>query len=48
MFAVLQVTGPTDVVYFTLDQGGCWYAIKLEEALDIQNIRCAYAVCYFH
>lgn len=35
------MTTSTDVVYFSLNQGACWNMVQLEEAIDIQNIRCA-------
>lgn len=31
--------GPTDTVYFSVDQGHCWSKVKLAEPIDIQNIR---------
>ena len=34
-----ETEGPTDSLKFSLDQGACWHNIRLEEAIDIQNIR---------
>ncbi|CAL5221253.1 g3408 [Coccomyxa viridis] len=34
-----ETEGPTDSLKFSLDQGACWHTIRLEEAIDIQNIR---------
>jgi len=39
-----QVTSPTELLYFSLNQGQCWYTVRLEEAIDVQNIRCS-TVC---
>ena len=36
-----QVTAPTELLYFSLNQGQCWYTVRLEEAIDVQNIRCS-------
>ena len=36
-------TAPAEEVYFTLDQGGCWHTVLLQEAINIQNIRCAWS-----
>ena len=40
-------TAPAEEVYFTLDQGDCWHTVLLQEAINIQNIRCArpHSVC---
>lgn len=34
-----QAEGPTDVVYFSPDHGGCWHKVQLPEAISIDNIR---------
>lgn len=34
-----MTTAPADEVYFSLDSGGCWYTVQLEEAINVQNIR---------
>ena len=47
-----ETEGPTDSLKFSLDQGACWHTIRLEEAIDIQNIRwtshsteCQHCIC---
>ena len=41
------MTAPTEVLYFSLNQGQCWYTVRLEEAIDVQNIRCCdSAMCW--
>jgi hypothetical protein len=41
LLASHETEGPADSLTFSLDQGACWHTIRLQEAIDIQNIRCA-------
>lgn len=34
-----KVEGPTDTVYVSPDQGGCWHKVALPEAISVDNIR---------
>lgn len=34
-----KAEGPTDLVYFSPDNGACWHKVQLPEALTIDNIR---------
>eukprot|EP00884_Botryococcus_braunii_P007264 jgi/Botrbrau1/16539/Bobra.0327s0006.1 len=39
LMAPHEIEAPTDKIHFSMDQGGCWHTILLEEAIDVQNIR---------
>lgn len=39
LLASHETEGPADSLKFSLDQGACWHNIRLDEAIDIQNIR---------
>lgn len=34
-----KLEGPTDVLYVSPDQGGCWHLVALPEAMTVENIR---------
>ncbi len=34
-----KLEGPTDAVFLSPDQGGCWHKVALPEAISVENIR---------
>lgn len=36
-----EIESSTSEVHFSMDQGGCWHTVQLEEEIDVQNIRYA-------
>ncbi len=40
LMAPHEIEAPATAVHFSMDEGACWHTIQLEEAIDVQNIRC--------
>ena len=35
---------PSDVIYFSPDQGACWHKVQLPEAIAVENVRWVWCV----